>query len=63
VATYSESVILRLNRDFDIAERNSAMPKMFNGLTMEKIKNKISTALSEYFDEIIREREKKLKGL
>ena len=62
MAPYSQSVILQLTRDFDKAERNSKMPKMLNGLTWEKIKYKIENASKEYFDDIIKEREKKLKG-
>lgn len=59
---YCQSVILQLNRDFDKAERNSKMPKMFNGLTWEKTKQKIEERLREYFEAILSEREIKLKA-
>ena len=60
MAAYEESVILRL-KDFDEAEK-TVMPKMLNGMTWEKVKQKIQTGLKEYFDEILKEREKKLKN-
>ena len=62
MALYSENVILLLNKDFDLAERNSKMPRMFNGLTWEKTKQKIENRLREYFDDLLKEREIKLKG-
>lgn len=61
MAPYVENVILQLNRDFNIAERNSILPKMFNGMTWEKIQERINKGLREYFDGIIAEREKVLK--
>lgn len=60
MAAYEESVILRL-KDFDDAEK-TILPKMLNGMTWEKIKQKIQTSLKEYFDGILKEREKKLKN-
>lgn len=62
MAPYAENVILQLNRDWDIAERNSKMPRMFNGLTWETIKQKIQAGLKDYFDALLKEREIKLKG-
>ncbi len=60
MAPYEENVIIRL-KDFDSAE-NSDLPKMLNGMTWEVIKHKIEAGLKEYFDDILKEREKKLKG-
>ncbi len=61
MSPYSENVILQLSKDFDVAERKSIMPKMFNGLTWEKTKQKIGEGLKDYFDGIIQEREIILK--
>jgi len=61
MAIYSENVILQLNRGFEQAERSSKMPKMLNGLTWEMTKKKIEIGLKNYFDGILKEREKKLR--
>lgn len=62
MAPYTENVILQLNKDFAQAERNSKMPRMLNGMTWEKVKQRIEIGLREYFDGLIKEREKKLRG-
>ena len=61
MALYTENVILQLNRDFDKAERNSKMPRMFNGLDWKKTKQKIEIGLKDYFEALLKEREIKLK--
>lgn len=58
MAPHCESVILHLNRDWDKAERNSKMPKMFNGLTWETTQKRIEKGLRDYFDDLINERRK-----
>lgn len=60
MASYEENIILQLNK-FENAEK-TIMPKMLNGMTWEKTKQKIQTGLKEYFDEILKERKKKLRG-
>jgi len=59
MAPYDEGVILQLN-DFSKAEVTE-MPKMLNRMTWKSIKQKIENGLKKYFDDIISEREKKLK--
>ena len=61
MSLYTENVILQLNRDFDKAERNSKMPRMFNGLDWKKTKQKIEIGLKDYFEALLKEREIKLK--
>lgn len=61
VAPYKENVIIELGRNFDVAEKNSIMPKMFNHLTWETTKHKIKEKLKEFFDELLQERETELK--
>ena len=62
MAPYYENVILLLNRDWEKAERNSKMPKMFSKLTWETTQQKIEAGLKNYFDGIVNERERKMKG-
>ena len=59
MAPYEEAVILRI-KDFSEAE-NTIMPLIFNGMTWEKTKCKIENTLKDYFDTLLKEREKKLK--
>lgn len=61
MAPHSENVIIQLGKDFEVAEKKSEMPKMFNGLTWEKTKRKIEKGLKYYFDALIKEREEILK--
>lgn len=61
MAPYVENVILELGRNWDVAEHNSKMPKMLNGMTFEKTKLKIEHSLKNYFDALLKEREIKLK--
>ena len=60
MAPYVENVILEM-KDFDVAELKSKMPKMFNRLTWEKIKQKILNGLKDYFDALLKDRELELK--
>lgn len=61
MAPYSENAIEHLSRDWDLAEKNSEMPKMHNDFTWETVQQKIRKRLDEFFDDLLKEREKILR--
>lgn len=59
MAPYEDDVIIKI-KDFNGAE-SSEMPAMLCDINWEKIKQKIEKGFKDYFDEILKEREARLK--